>query len=76
MRQLTINIEDNRYWQFLQFISTLDYIKVQDNFIETKAVEELPKQQPQKNFFVGLQTLPIAVDNVIIDREEIYGDNQ
>jgi hypothetical protein len=72
MRQLTISIEDSRYWQFLQFISTLDYVKIQDNVTTAKAMEELPK--PQKNFFAGLQILPIPVDNVIIDRAEIYDD--
>jgi hypothetical protein len=69
MRQLTINIEDSRYWQFLQFINTLDYVKIQDNATTAKVTEELPK--PQKNFFAGLQILPIPVDNVIIDRAEI-----
>jgi hypothetical protein len=72
MRQLTINIEDSRYWQFLQFISTLDYVKIQDNVASPKIVEDLAK--PSKNFFADLQTLPIPVDNVIIDRAEIYDD--
>ena len=76
MRQLTINIEDNRYWQFLQFIRTLDYIKVQDNLTETKITSEQPTPQPTKNFFANLQTLPIAVDNLIIDRAEIYDEHQ
>jgi hypothetical protein len=72
MRQLTINIEDSRYWQFLQFISTLDYVKIQENLTTSKGSEELPKSP--KNFFADLQTLPIPVDNVIIDRAEIYED--
>lgn len=73
MRQLTINIEDSRYWQFLQFISTLDYVKIQENVANVKVNEEIPK--PQKNFFAGLQVLPIPVDNIILDRAEIYDDN-
>ena len=75
MRQLTINIEDNRYWQFLQFIRTLDYIKVQDNLTESKVISDQPMPQPTKNFFANLQTLPIAVDNLIVDRAEIYDEH-
>jgi hypothetical protein len=30
MKQLVLNIEENRYWQFLQFIQTLDYVKVKE----------------------------------------------
>ncbi len=66
--QLTITIEDSCYWQFLQFIRTLDYVKIQETPALVKTQGEQPKSQ--KNFFAGLQTLPIPVDNIIIDRAE------
>jgi hypothetical protein len=43
--QITINVEDSRYWQFLQFIKTLDYVKIQENLTTTTANEEQPKPQ-------------------------------
>ncbi|MDN3688062.1 hypothetical protein [Cyclobacterium jeungdonense] len=39
MKQLTINIADNKFDVFLEFIKTLDYVKVADD--EEKALEEL-----------------------------------
>ncbi|AKP49602.1 hypothetical protein Q4534_22915 [Cyclobacterium sp. 1_MG-2023] len=39
MKQLTINIADNKFEVFLEFIKTLDYVKVEDS--EEKALEEL-----------------------------------
>ena len=39
MKQLTINIADNKFEVFLEFIKTLDYVKVEDG--EEKALEEL-----------------------------------
>lgn len=39
MKQLTINIADNKFEVFLEFIRTLDYVKVEDD--EEKELEEL-----------------------------------
>ncbi|WP_154853750.1 hypothetical protein [Cyclobacterium xiamenense] len=39
MKQLTINIADNKFDVFLEFIKTLDYVEVADD--EEKALEEL-----------------------------------
>jgi hypothetical protein len=39
MKQLTINIADNKFEVFLEFIKTLDDVKVEDG--EEKALEEL-----------------------------------
>lgn len=39
MKQLTINIADNKFEVFLEFIKTLDYVKVEDS--GEKALEEL-----------------------------------
>ncbi|WP_375585181.1 hypothetical protein [Cyclobacterium xiamenense] len=39
MKQLTINIADNKFDVFLEFIKALDYVEVADD--EEKALEEL-----------------------------------
>lgn len=39
MKQLTLNIADSKFKAFLEFIKTLDYVKVED--AEEKALEEL-----------------------------------
>lgn len=39
MKQLTLTISDNKFNAFLEFIKTLDYVKVED--IEETAMEEL-----------------------------------
>lgn len=39
MKQLTLNIADNKFETFLEFIKTLDYVKVEDS--EQQALEEL-----------------------------------
>lgn len=39
MKQITLNIADNKFKAFLEFIKTLDYVKVED--MEVKALEEL-----------------------------------
>jgi predicted RNA-binding protein Jag len=39
MKQLTLNIADNKFKAFLEFIKTLDYVKVEE--AEDKASEEL-----------------------------------
>ncbi|WP_235941145.1 hypothetical protein [Cyclobacterium roseum] len=39
MKQLTINIADNKFEVFLEFIKTLDDVKAEDG--EEKALEEL-----------------------------------
>lgn len=39
MRQLTINISDNKFNTFLEFIKTLDYVEVQE--VDEKALNEL-----------------------------------
>lgn len=39
MKQIILNIADNKFKAFLEFIKTLDYVKVED--MEVKALEEL-----------------------------------
>lgn len=39
MKQITLNIADSKFKAFLEFIKTLDYVKVED--VEEKALEEL-----------------------------------
>lgn len=39
MKQITLNIADNKFKTFLEFIKTLDYVKVEDS--EEEAVEAL-----------------------------------
>ena len=39
MKQLTLNISDNRFRTFLEFIRTLDYVEVPE--VDAKALDEL-----------------------------------
>ncbi|MCH7399331.1 hypothetical protein MM236_15120 [Belliella sp. DSM 107340] len=39
MKQLTLNISENKYKTFLEFIRTLDYVKVEE--IDEEALDEL-----------------------------------
>jgi hypothetical protein len=39
MKRVTLNIADSKFKAFLEFIKTLDYVKVED--VEEKALEEL-----------------------------------
>jgi hypothetical protein len=39
MKQLTLNISDNKFHTFLEFIKTLDYVEVPE--VEKKALNEL-----------------------------------
>ena len=39
MKQLTLNISDNKYHTFLEFIKTLDYVEVQE--VDKNALTEL-----------------------------------
>ena len=39
MKQLTLNISDNKYQTFLEFVKTLDYVEVPE--VEEKALDEL-----------------------------------
>lgn len=39
MRQLTLNINDNKFNTFLEFIKTLDYVEVPE--VDIKALNEL-----------------------------------
>jgi len=45
MRQLTINISDNKFQTFLEFIKTLDYVEVPE--AEKKYLEELQNSLTQ-----------------------------
>jgi hypothetical protein len=45
MKQVTLSIADNKYRAFLEFIKTLDYVKIED--IEEKAIEELQESLEQ-----------------------------
>lgn len=39
MRQITLNISDNKFQTFLEFIKTLDYVEVPE--VDKKALDEL-----------------------------------
>lgn len=39
MKQVTLNIADSKFKAFLEFIKTLDYVKVED--VEATAIQEL-----------------------------------
>lgn len=42
MKQVTLNIADSKFKAFLEFIKTLDYVKVEDvEDVEGKALDEL-----------------------------------
>jgi len=45
MKQLTLNIADNKFKAFLEFIKTLDYVKVEND--EGKAVKEFQSSLKQ-----------------------------
>ena len=45
MKQPTLNIEDNKFNDFLGFIKTLDYVKVED--IEATAMKKLQSSLKQ-----------------------------
>jgi predicted RNA-binding protein Jag len=45
MKQVTLNIADSKFKAFLEFIKTLDYVKVED--IEEKALAELQSSLKQ-----------------------------
>ncbi len=45
MRQLTLNISDNKFNTFLEFIKTLDYVEVPE--VDKKALNELQKSLNQ-----------------------------
>lgn len=45
MKQVTLNIADNKFKTFLEFIKTLDYVKVED--MEGKALTELQNSLKQ-----------------------------
>lgn len=45
MKQVTLNIADSKFNAFLEFIKTLDYVKVED--VEEKAMEELQSSLKQ-----------------------------
>ncbi len=45
MKQLTINIKDNKYQTFLEFIKTLDYVEVTE--ADQESVEQLGKSLEQ-----------------------------
>ncbi|MCK5208978.1 MAG: hypothetical protein KAQ62_21320 [Cyclobacteriaceae bacterium] len=45
MKQVTLNIAENKFKTFLEFIKTLDYVKVED--IDEQALEELQNSLKQ-----------------------------
>lgn len=45
MKQITLNIADNKFTTFLEFIKTLDYVKIE--YSEEKAIEELQNSLKQ-----------------------------
>lgn len=45
MKQVTLNIADNKFKAFLEFIKTLDYVKVED--VEETALKELQSSLKQ-----------------------------
>lgn len=45
MKQLTLNISDNKFHTFLEFIKTLDYVEVPE--VDKKSLDELQKSLDQ-----------------------------
>lgn len=45
MKQVTLNVADNKFNAFLEFIKTLDYVKIEDS--EGKALDELKNSLKQ-----------------------------
>lgn len=45
MKQVTLNVDDSKFKAFLEFIKTLDYVKVED--VEEMALEELQSSLKQ-----------------------------
>ena len=45
MKQVTLNIADSKFKAFLEFIKTLDYVKVEDE--EATAIQELQSSRNQ-----------------------------
>lgn len=45
MKQVTLNIDDSKFKAFLEFIKTLDFVKVED--VEELALEELQSSLKQ-----------------------------
>lgn len=45
MKQITLNIADNKFKAFLEFIKTLDYVKVENT--EEKVLDELQSSLKQ-----------------------------
>tara|TARA_B110001469_G_C9579999_1_gene287639 strand:- start:367 stop:591 length:225 start_codon:yes stop_codon:yes gene_type:complete len=50
MTQITLNIQDNKYSTFLEFIKTLDYVKVNDN-------DTILTQEQKNAIDIGLKEL-------------------
>jgi hypothetical protein len=75
MQQVTISIEESRYALLLQFLSTLDYVHVE----QAPAVQKKGSTKPTKaakhgKFLEGMKTTTAAVSHTMLNREEIYGD--
>ncbi len=47
MKQLTLNIADNKFDTFIEFIKTLDYVKVEDSEEVIEALEGLQQSLHQ-----------------------------
>ena len=45
MKQVTLNIADNKFKTFLEFIKTLDYVRIEDS--KEKALDELQNSLKQ-----------------------------
>ncbi len=76
MQHITLSIEESRYDLLLQFLSTLDYVRVvppppaRPKNSRAKRI----KSVQNKPFLAGMKTTDLPVGRTILNREEIYGN--
>ncbi len=72
MKQLILNIEEKSYWQFLQFIQTLDYVKIKEQSKENN-LDAIPT--PIKvDYFADLVSLNVPKVSHL-ERASLYHEN-
>jgi len=75
MQHITLSIEENRYDLLLQFLNTLDYVRiVPQPMVVQNGKKKTVKATLKKPFLHGMKTTNIPVSRTILNREEIYGD--
>ncbi|GEM_PF-5996668 len=75
MQHVTLSIEESRYELLLQFLSTLDYVRVTTTpTVQKNGEVKHGKPVPRHTFLAGMKTSDIPVSRTVINREEIYGE--